>query len=105
MKRNPALALIFAAIIVILLLIGYYSGGTSTNETQEWDFKGVVEQVTKSLTTTTITVNGKSYILETLKLKPGIDIQKGDTVIKKKGDLMLKMIKPGTRDTIYCSGQ
>ncbi len=106
MKRNPALSLIFASIIVILLLIGYFSAGNSSiDEIRVWDFKGVVERVGKSLTSDNviITVSGKDYDLARLHMNPNIGIYKGDTIIKKKGDLVFRMIKPNSKDTIYCN--
>ena len=67
-----------------------------------WDFKGPVEKVWYSEKgTPSITVNGKEYWVFHLIWNNGTKIDKGDTVIKQKGDLRLKLIKPNTRDTIY----
>ena len=106
MKKKSALGIIFAAIIIILLLIGYYSGGNSSiEEIKTWDFKGVVQKIAKTLTSNTpiVTINGKDYDLARLHINPGIIIDKGDTIIKKKGDTLIRLIKPNTKDTIYCN--
>jgi len=106
MKKNPALRLIAVAIIIILLLVGYYSAGSSSiDEIRTWDIKGVVQQVSRSMTSNTpvVTVNGKEYDLTGLHTKQGINITKGDTIFKAKGDTVIKLIKPNTKDTIYCN--
>jgi len=73
-----------------------------TEQVLKWNFKGPVEHVRytndKPLE---ITVNRKRYILSYAVWDMDIKIYTGDTVIKEKGSLVIKLIRKNSKDTIY----
>jgi len=48
-----------------------------------------------------VIVNGREYYLGDAIWHFNVKIHKGDTIVKQKGDLRIKIIKPHTKDTIY----
>jgi len=68
----------------------------------DMSFKGAAEKVYYNVKGIPhITINGKEYnLIGTIK-NLDYKIQEGDTVIKQKHDLRIKIIRPNSRDTIY----
>lgn len=71
-------------------------------EAKEAQFKGIVEKIHYDIHQhPTITLNGKEYDLSNMKWHRDFMIHVGDTIIKIKGDLRIKLLKQNSRDTIY----
>ena len=103
--RNPALKLITFVIIIVILLVSYFFQKDPSEEVKSWEFKGVIEKVVidSPKTSPIIVVNGKKFDLIKIRMNSNVGFYKGDTIIKKKGEIVLKMIKPNSKDTIYCN--
>ena len=64
-------------------------------------FNGTVQNVTYSVKGfPTVTINGTNYSLGYPNWGFNVPIEKGDKLIKKKGEMDLKLIKRNRRDTI-----
>lgn len=64
-------------------------------------FNGTVQNVTYSIKGyPTVTINGTNYPLDYPYWNFSIPIGKGDRIIKKKGEMNLKLIKRNRKDTI-----
>jgi hypothetical protein len=85
----------FFAIILILWLV-------SNEIVRNYNFDGIVEKVTYSIKgIPKVTIKGVEYHLEynDYHFNNGL-IEKGDRLIKKKGEMDLKLIKSNSKDTI-----
>jgi hypothetical protein len=102
---NKTQRLVFGLIILSFALsaiISVHSKNDSKKKSLNWSFKGVVEKVHYSdKGIPDVTVNGAEYYLFYTVMDIDYRIQRGDTLIKQKGDLRIKVIRPHTRDTIY----
>ena len=86
-------------IILIVIIISYY---IKPKLVKAWDFKGPVKDVYYDIKGyPTITINGDSYYLFYTMWHIDVQINIGDTIIKKKGDLRIKLIRQNSHDTIY----
>lgn len=100
-KRYIYLLTTFVLVLVIGIPVFVLKNSSSE---LNWDFKGPVEKVTfgEDRVIDTLVVNGKVYRLADIKWANfNINIVKGDTAIKKKGNKYIKFIKARTKDTIY----
>lgn len=93
-KKYPILILVLIVICVQL----------STFYTYEWmryqQFDGTVEDVTYNIKKLpTVTINGKNYQIYYPYTFP-VQIEKGDKMIKRRGNIRLLLIKPHSKDTI-----
>ena len=96
--RKVLLFISFLLIAFILWLIGYE---TSLN----YSFNGVVENVSYDVQHhATVTIRGKEYELglNTWGRNKNIKgiIEKGDSMIKKKGELYIELIKRNKKDSL-----
>ena len=96
-KRQFGLSLV--GLWALTVIIFYF---VDRRKNLNWNFKGVVEKVWYDKTAFPhVTVNGTEYDLRIAIWDFNIKINKGDTIIKKKGDERILLIRPKTRDTIY----
>jgi hypothetical protein len=97
--------LVFGLIIVgfaLSAIISAHNTKDSKKKSINWSFKGAVEKVHYSdKGIPDVTVNGNEYYLFYAVMDLDYRIQRGDTLIKQKGDLGVKVIRPHSRDTIY----
>ncbi len=103
-NKNQArlFALIVSIVTIILAVIAFNNRKNIPGKEFNWNFKGVVEKVhynEKGIAY--VTVNGKEYNLISMIMDLNYSIQKGDTIIKQKGDYRIKIIRPNGKDTIY----
>jgi len=93
---------LLTTIAFILLIIGLIKRYTEPKKVLKWNFKGVVEKVRyDNQKHPLVTVNGKEYFLFYTIWDSNVKIFKGDTIIKEKGDLRIKLIRPNSKDTLY----
>lgn len=90
-------------LILLIVVVGILASvallGTNA---RKWHFKGVVTNVKYDQKGfPTVRVNNKKYYLSRVTWDYTVKIHKGDTLIKEKGDLRVKLIRPNTHDTIY----
>lgn len=89
-------------IVFILLVCGLIKKHTEPKKALKWNFKGAVEKVRyDDEGNPWVTVNDKEYFLFYTIWDSNVKIHKGDTIIKEKGDLRIKLIRPNSKDTIY----
>jgi|GEM_PF-3863806 len=102
---NKTQRLVFGLIILGLALtaiISIHGKNDSEKKSLKWSFKGAVEKVYYSdKGIPEVTVNGNQYYLFYAVMDINYRIQKGDTLIKQKGDFRIKVIRPYSKDTIY----
>ena len=82
--------------LIVFLLIGIiYNFWKSENEIPQWEINGIVQQVKyyDARGEPEITVNGKTYYLESRHWNIPFGIEKGDSIRKSKGSMQLKLIK------------
>jgi len=105
--RNQRVVLALITVSFILsAIISVHTKKDSEKTSLNWSFKGIVEKVSYSdKRIPTVTVNGKEYYLFYTIMDIGYNIQKGDTIIKQRDDLRIKVIRPNTKDTIYDRNQ
>jgi hypothetical protein len=92
----------YKIIIAVFIFLIFIDIVIKPKKALRWSFKGPVEKVwydRKGIPF--ITIKGKEYDVFYFDWDFETKIEKGDTVIKQKGDLRLKLIRPNTRDTIY----
>ena len=105
--NNKLQARLFAGIVVIVtvfLAIGAFDANKKRfRKRLDINFKGPVESMHYDYQKPPyVIVNNKEYDLVALFiLDLRYTIQVGDTIIKQKVDLRIKIIKPNTKDTIY----
>jgi len=92
---NYIIGFILAVITVIVIKRDIFA-----ENTVDWNFKGEVTKVKYDVKgCPTVTVRGKKYYLFNVVLM--YTINRGDTIIKNKGDLRIKIIRRNTKDTLY----
>jgi hypothetical protein len=104
LKRNDVSwwFVLLVVIIFVLYLGGKVGYNNSTKRTMHWRFKGVVQKVWYSEKNYPyVIVAGKEYYLNYTTWHFDVKILVGDTIIKERDDLRIKIIKPGSTDTIY----
>ncbi len=94
--------LLFLAIIIVVILFVIIRSILYPDNTINWQFKGPVEKVIYDRQHFAhVLINGKEYNLTHAIWNNNVDIFKGDTIIKLKGDRRIKLIRLNTKDTIY----
>ena len=89
--------------IVVIIILVYLFGATLINyeRIRFMHFKGVVEKVEYAEDRTpTVTIHGEDYNLFFTFWSNYVKIEKGDMLIKTRGNIHLKVIKPGRKDTL-----
>jgi hypothetical protein len=90
---------VFVGVLMIYLIIKAFS---TAAEKKSWSFKGPVEKVwydDKGFPT--VWVNGNKYDLYDTKWDSDDIINVGDTLIKRKGDLRITLIRRNSNDTVF----
>ena len=102
-KYQARLFVVIVSILTILLAVIAFNKNKGFKKKEfYWSFKGVVEKVHYTYQGIPyVTVNGKEYNLNGANTTLDYKIKKGDTIIKQKGDIRIKIIRPNSRDTIY----
>ena len=93
------LPILFIALVAIIL----YWNRNNMGELG-WEFKGPVQEAVNdgdAGSASYVKVQGKGYDLTNIEWADFIKIFKGDTLIKRKGDKYIKIIRAGAKDTIY----
>ena len=107
--RNKNQLILFVLIIgslVVSSIIAAHHKKDYLKDKLNLSFKGAVRKIYYNVKDIPyITVNGKEYNLIGTIRNLDYKIQKGDTIIKQKGDIRIKIIRPDSRDTIYDRNQ
>ena len=89
-------------LIAIVVALNFFNKFHQKENALQWDFKGPVEKVWYSdKHYPTVVVNNKVYDLYYTTWKFDVEILKGDTIIKNKGDLRIRLIRSNSKDTLY----
>nr|WP_294943667.1 hypothetical protein [uncultured Mucilaginibacter sp.] len=97
MSRIQMIGLTF----LILVLIFYWAKRDAVKHSSKAQFSGVVEKVRYDIHNYQfITINGTEYDLNGMKWHHNIPVHIGDTIIKQRGDLRIKLLRRNSRDTI-----
>lgn len=85
----------FASLIILLHLRSYFITGN-------YEFDGAVEKISYSSNkgTPKVIIKGQEYILSYNDWNVDREIEQGDSLIKRKGEMSLKLIKKETREVI-----
>jgi hypothetical protein len=87
---------------LVIVIIFVIASITEPKKALEWSFRGPVQKVSyDGQHTPSVTVNHKEYYLYNVKWDREIEIHVGDIIIKEKGDLLIKLVRKNTKDTIY----
>jgi len=93
-NRKWIVTIFFIGGLFLLWVIGYV-------QIRLTHFNGIVQNVTYSIKGyPTVTINGTNYPLDYPNWGFRVPIEKGDKLIKKKGEMNLKLIKRNRKDTI-----
>jgi len=90
-----------ALTFLILALILYWAKRDAVKRARQTQFSGVVEKVRYDIHKYQfITINGTEYDLNGMKWHHNIPVHNGDTIVKQRGDLRIKLLRRNSRDTI-----
>ena len=94
-RHNKAVLIIFLLTVGILTFINY-------ERIRLMHFTGIVQKVVYARDRRpTVTINGEDYdLFSTFNSLPDKQIEIGDKMIKKRGDIYFRLIKRNSKDTI-----
>jgi hypothetical protein len=99
--KNNYRGLLLVAVAIILIFFGIYKRSSITQKAIRWHFSGPVENVRYDVKKYPwVIVNGMEYNLYYTTWDFNVRINKGDTLIKRAGDIRIKLIRQGMHDTI-----
>jgi outer membrane receptor for ferrienterochelin and colicin len=92
---------LLSKIAIFLLLAGIIKHYVELQKATQWEFKGAIQKVRyDDKKNPSVTVNGTEYYLFYTGWDSHIKIRVGDTLIKNKGDLTIKVIRPNRLDSM-----
>jgi len=92
----------FLIFIIILMIKDYYYDVSGPREAQRSHFKGTVEKVRyDGKMIPYVVIKGKEHRLYNFMWHSSFLIHVGDTIIKKRKDPRIYLIKSNTKDTVY----
>jgi hypothetical protein len=95
-------AVFFAFVAVLFLFFIFYSSKKTYHRNLDYEFDGKVESVFYDVKgTPTIMINKKEYFLTFYDWDIDHQIEKGDSLEKRKGTMLIKLIKFDSKKTIY----
>ena len=90
------------AFFVLFVIFSVFNKPIESKKSLKWHFKGTVEYVYyNDKNTPHVVVNNKKYDLFYAIWDKSIKINVGDTLIKQKGSLLIKLIRKNGTDTLY----
>ncbi len=97
-EYDSAVKIIFFVMVIIFIT----NSILEPKKALKWSFKGPVQKVSyDGQHTPSVTVHYKKYYLYNVQWDRQIKIHVGDTIIKKKDNLLIMLIRKNSRDTIY----
>jgi len=101
MNQAQSLRFLLLGVPIFLILTVIFSIREHIIE-KDYQFKGVVENVVYSINgSPDVFINGKKYPLTYNIWNLNRKIEKGDSLIKHKNEMILKLVKKQTGETIY----